>query len=135
MLWFTHAMPLIFSSLSPDNFFVALVRSRFTRGNISAGMTCPAAHVSIVAVMFTQPSLTSMTFRGHAQELFSTLSNDSWASFFNFNFDFLMTSCHCSLSFSSSKHHACSSISVFMHVLTDASFVFVHSVQTPVLFV
>ena len=62
--------------------------------------------------MFAQLSLTSMTSLGDAQELFSTLGNDSWASCFNYNLDFmLMTSCHCSLSPSSSKHHACSSSS------------------------
>ena len=62
--------------------------------------------------MSTQLSLTSMTLLGNAQVLFSTLSNDSWASFINFNFDFLLvTSCHCSFSLSSNKHHACSSSS------------------------
>ena len=44
--------------------------------------------------------------------MFSTLSNDSWANFFAFNFDFLLvTSCHCSFSLSSNKHHACNSSS------------------------
>ena len=105
-------MVLILSPFAATNFFVVLVRSSFTLGNISAGMTCPAAPMSIVALMFTQLSLTSMSFHGDAHELFSTLSNDSWANFFNFNFHFLLvTSCHCSFSLSYSKHHACNSSS------------------------
>ena len=76
-----------------------LLRSSFTRGNNSAGTTCPAAPVSIVGLMFTNLSLTSTTFVGDAQELISTLSNDSWANFFIFSFDVLLvTSCHCSSS-------------------------------------
>ena len=86
-----------------------LVRSSFTRGNISASMRCPAAPVSMVA-LFTHFSFTSTTFLGDAPALFSTPTNDSWANFFVFNFDFLLvTSCHCSFSLSSNKHHSCAS--------------------------
>ena len=77
----------LFAMFAATNFFVAVVRSSFTRGIISASMTCPAAPVSIVALMFTQLSLTSMTFFGDGQDLLSTLSNDSWATFFDYNFD------------------------------------------------
>ena len=60
--------------------------------------------------MFTQLSLTSTTFLGFAF--------------------LLVTSCHCSFSLSSNRHHAC--IFVFTHFCTDVSFVFFNRVQTPV---
>ena len=101
----------MFSQFAATNFFAVVVLSSFTRGNVSAGMTCPAAPVSIVALMSTQLSLTSMTVLGDAQALFSTLSNDSWANFFVISFDFLLVTCHCSFSHSSKKHHACKSSS------------------------
>ena len=77
---------LIFSPFAVTNFVAALVRNNFTRGNISAGMTCPAAPVLIMDLMFTQLSLTSMTFHGDAQVKFSTLSNDLWTSFLKLQF-------------------------------------------------
>ena len=101
----TTTLPACTNGLEWNGFL--LVRSSFTLGNISASMKCPAVPVSIVAPMFAQLSLTSMTFLGDALELFTTLSNDSWANFFNFNCHFLLvTSCHRSFSLSSSKHHA-----------------------------
>ena len=69
--------------------------SSFTLGNISAGIACPAAPVSIVALMFTHLSFTLMTFLGRAPEMFSTLSNDSWSNFFSFNFVFLQSTFDC----------------------------------------
>ena len=69
---------LVFSPFAVANFLVVLVRSSFTRGNISAGMTCPAAAVSSVALMSTQLSLTSMTFLGDAQELFQHSAVTPW---------------------------------------------------------
>ena len=61
--------------------------------------------------------------------MISTFSNDSWASFFNFNFDLLlMNSCHCSFSLSSRKHHAFSSSSssrtssLMSHLSSSAAF-------------
>ena len=110
MVWCSHSKSLILSPYAATNFFVALVRSSFTRREHVCRHGMPCTSVSIVALLLAQLSLPSMTFLENAQEWFSILNNDSWARFFNFNFDFLlMTSCHYSFSLSSSKHHACSS--------------------------
>ena len=112
-----------------------LVRSSFTRGSKSDGMKCPAAPVCpLWPLMFTQLSLTSMTFLGDTQELFSTLSIDSSVNFFGFNFDFLQWRLlvNSSFSLSSNKHHACNSSSSSRTSSLMSTFVFFYSVHTPV---
>ena len=127
MVWFSHP------SLLQTNYFVALVRSSFTHGKISAGMTRPATPVTTVTLMFSHLSLTSLTFPGNTQELFATLSNDSWASFFNFIFgSLLMTSCHLLVLALLQQTPRMQLIFIFAHFVADVSFVFANSVQTPV---
>ena len=122
---------LILFPLAATNFFVALVRSSFTLTNISAGMTCPAAPVSTVALMFTQVSLTSMTFLGAAQEFFqhsATTQGQISSTSIWISEDFLPLLFLALLQ----QTPRMQLIFVFVHFYADVSFVFVCSVQTPV---
>ena len=82
---------LFLSPFAATNFFVALVRSSSTRGNISAGMTCPCSSCRPLWLWCSPNCLWPyMTVLGDALELFSTLSStDHRATFFSLNLEIL----------------------------------------------
>ena len=111
MVWFSHPSVGLFSICCGEFFGCARAIQFHSREHLCwHDMSCSCcvqcgSNVHPIVFDFND-------FPRRRARIVSTLSSDSLANFFIFKFYFLLaTSCHCSFSLSSNKHHACNSSS------------------------
>ena len=110
---------LISSPFAVTNFFGAVLRSSFTRGNMPPGIDMPCSSRGHCHPGF-HPSILHFSFFLESRVFsFSALSRETFATFFSFGCSLpLISSCHCSCSLSSNRHNACK----FSSLSIDSSF-------------